>query len=156
MYGRRPLSRLQAGVYAAIATVLMGVFLERMLHLLATAEREIVALTLANTELALRTRVAAAPILGGPLPLDWRNRSPFGVAGVEAKNYAGELAAVRAEALARGAWAFDRESRELVYRPRYPLGLRTADGSGLLRFRLRTDDGTEVGLIASVPYRWDP
>lgn len=157
MYGRRPLTRLEAVIYAAVVAVLIGVFIDRMLRLLAAAERELVAVTLANTESALRTRLAVASLLDRPLPPDWRSRSPFEIAGAEPKGYAGERPGVRAADLERGAWAFDSATRELVYRPRYPIGLQVADGGDLLRFRLDTrQDEAQAGIVASLAYQWNP
>lgn len=157
MYGRRPLTRLEAAVYAAVVAVLIGVFLDRMLRLLAAAEREVVALTIANTESALRTRLAVASLLDRPLPPDWRGRSPFEVAGIEPKGYVGERAGASAADLERGTWAFDSAARELVYRPRYPIGLHVAGGGELLRFRLDSSGGEgQVGIVASLAYQWDP
>ncbi|MDW8469729.1 MAG: hypothetical protein RML56_12900 [Burkholderiales bacterium] len=157
MYGRRPLTRLEAGLYAALVVLLVAVFLDRMLRLLAAAERDVVALTVANTEAALRTRLAVAVLLERPLPPDWRHRSPLEIAGVEVRHYVGERARPAPADLERGAWAFDSEARELVYRPRYPIGLQIADRGELLRFKLDADPRQgQIRLVASVAYTWTP
>ncbi|MCX7961664.1 MAG: hypothetical protein N2653_08840 [Burkholderiales bacterium] len=157
MYGRRPVTRLEAALYAAVVAVLIAVFLDRMLRLLAAAERDVVAFTVANTEAALGTRLAVAVLLDRPLPPDWRRRNPFDVAGIEVRNYAGERPRPAPGDLERGAWAFDSEARELVYRPRYPIGLQIADGGELLRFKLHTDPRqVQIRIVASIPYTWNP
>ncbi|MEW5862117.1 MAG: hypothetical protein AB1773_00780 [Pseudomonadota bacterium] len=157
MYGRRPLSRLEAAIYAAVAVALIGVALDRMLRVLAAAERDLVALTVANTNSALRTRLAVASLLDRPLPPDWRSRNPFETAGVEVRRFAGERRGARAADLERGAWAYDSDARELVYRPRYPIGLSIAGGGELLRFRLQSGPRPgDVGLVAATSYVWEP
>jgi hypothetical protein len=136
--------------------VLIAVFLDRVLRLCAQTEREIVVQSVANTESALYMRLALATLLGPPLPADWHARNPFETAGVQVRHYVGELSGDDAAALPRGAWAYDRRTHELLYRPRYPIGLEIEGGGELLRFVLRRARGNELALVASAPFRWDP
>jgi len=157
LYGARPLSKLEAVLYAALVAVLIAVLLDRMLRLFAQAEREVVLLTLANTERGLRTQAAIAVLLSRPLPAEPQAHDPFALAGVEVRGNRGVLPQVRGDLLAPGEWAYDRQARQLVYRPRYPFGLETGEADGLLRFEVRYDPVRgQAGIVPSRPYRWEP
>lgn len=155
----RPIRRLEAALYAAIAAMLAAVLLERALAYFALAERAAVQATLFNTQSALYLRLAQDR-LGGTLSRErhWEGKNPFELANMEVRNYAGEREDAQAAAAAgAGQWVFDRRLGELVYNPRYRRGLEISGGGELLRFRLVVPaDGRPPRLEAVQPWRWDP
>lgn len=157
IYGGRPLSRLEAGLYGGIAAILIVVVAERLLDYMALAERTAVEVTVNQVISAANTRLAYATLRGEALnPEAWNQHSPFALAGLSPVNFVGELDSAQAGTLARGSWAFDRERAELVYQPRLGLGLHTSDPHGALRFRGGLVPGAVAyRLVPVAPYRWE-
>jgi hypothetical protein len=156
---RRPLRRLEAVLYVAIAALLAAVLLDRMLVYFALAERAAVETTVINTQSALYLRLAYDRLRGNlSREQEWTERSPFELAKMSLENYAGELDGPNvAGALARGQWAYDRGRRELVYAPRHRRGLAIQGEGDALRFRLvLPQDSRPPRLEPAVPYRWEP
>lgn len=157
IYGRRPLTRLEAALYAVIAAILIAIVVERLLDYMEIAERSSVQATIANLTAAINTRLAYEVMRGeiGNVS-DWPRRNPFDLAHASASNFAGEMDTSAAGAMTRGAWAFDVVRGELVYRPRLHRGLETTDPTGALRFRAVIDArGFGYRLDADPPYRWN-
>lgn len=151
IYGRRPLTRLEAGLYAVIVGVLIAVLMERLLDQMALAERSTVETTLNNLMSAVNTRLAYERMRGQAPNLEaWVRGNPFELAGASPGNFAGEIDAVQAADLARGSWAFDRDRGELVYLPRLPIGLIT---EGALRFRADLGNGGVYRIVAVEPHQ---
>lgn len=150
---------LQAALYAATASVLALVLLDRADVYFAIAERATVDATLNNTQSALYVRLAQDRLQGN-LSRErlWDGGNAFALARMDVKNYAGSLdAPEKVAALPQGAWAFDSRKGELVYVPAYTQGLRIAGGATQLRFRLRVPAAAAVPVIEPVvAYRWDP
>jgi len=157
MYGRRPLTRLEAGLYAVIGALLIAVVAERLLDYMEVAERSSVQATVANLTAAINTRLAYEVMRGEIDNVSgWARRNPFDLARASASNFAGEMDTSPAGGLERGVWAFDVVRAELVYRPRLHRGLETSDPTGALRFRAVIDErGFGYRLLADPPYRWN-
>ena len=68
MYWRRPLTRLESALYAALAAVFIGVFLERSFYFVALAERTAMEVTVQRINTGLRLRRAADIVAGRPSP----------------------------------------------------------------------------------------
>jgi|SRR6188508_2362133 len=153
MYWRRPLTRLELALYAAIVGVVLAVFLDRLLDTMELAERLAMEATVTRVNSALTVRVAADRLRGRPTRIsEVLDRNPFEVAGAAASNSLGELDAPILEDLERGKWVFDRVGRELIYLPRLHRRLQ-ATGS-VVRFRLvHRGDGT-LALTPVLPYSW--
>lgn len=150
---------LQAALYAATASVLALVLLDRAEVYFAIAERATVDATLNNTQSALYVRLAQDRLQGN-LSRErlWDGGNAFTLARMDVKHYAGSLdAPEKVAAVPQGAWAFDSLKGELVYVPAYPHGLWIAGGGKQLRFRLRVQAAAAIPVIEPVvAYRWDP
>lgn len=124
MYWRRRLTRLESALYAAVAAILIGAFLERSFHFMALAERTAMEVTVQHINTGLRLRRAADIVAGRPPPAV-APPDLFAFAFVAAPpNFAGEARA--------GAWSYDPAGGELVYAPRF----RTGSSDEAVRFRL--------------------
>lgn len=150
---------LQAALYIAVVSVLALALLDRMQVYSAFAERATVDGTLNNLRSALYVRLAQDR-LQGTLSREhlWDRGNPFELVRVTVSNYAGVLGGSDlASALPEGAWGYDADSRELVYRPSYPRGLRIEGGGALLRYRLRVSDSSPLPRFEPVvPFVWEP
>lgn len=157
-YGRRRLTRLEAVLFAALVSVLIAVLLDRLYDYFELAERATVEVTLANLQSSLNVRLAQDLMTGRARDLaQWRRESPFTLARTIPSNYLGEFAQPRLDEVDPPAWLFDRGAAELVYVPRHARLLRTADGSGVLRFRLVPEPAQGaigVRIAAAQPYEW--
>lgn len=154
MYGRRRLTRLEAGLYAAIAGIVITFFAWQALDYMEIAERAAVNATLHNVAAGLNARLAQDLMRRGRIEPDWVGRNPFELARVRAPNYVGAVETV--EAVPSASWAFDLSRGELVYVPRLASRLRTADLGRALRFRLvRSANGVSYEVRPATPYRWE-
>ena len=153
MYWQRRLTRLEAGISAALIAVFLAVFLERVLYYMELAERTVMVLTVNNVNSALNVRRAYG-MLGGQAMND-RVHNPFALAGMSPANFLGEIDSSSLSTLERGQWVFDRTRGELIYLPRLHRGLETADPDGAIRFRLESR-GREISiLVPTSEYSWN-
>lgn len=154
------------GVLTCVILILMGVFLRKVRHLQAEAERLSVQATVEN--------MRAAVLIAGILPAkQFRHRSlatPGGnpVALLQAQTglvpdgYLGELEDADPDRIAKGSWYFDRVRQVLVYRLRSSDGfVSQLPGPARIRLCLRAGDKGEndkppLQLEACEPYRWRP
>jgi len=160
MYGRRALTRLESALFAAIAGVLIAVLLDQLFDYLELAERAMVEVTLSNVQSGLNVRLAHDLLTGRATDLAaWRKNNPLTLARAIPTHYLGESYRPRLDEVDPPAWLFDTATTELIYVPRHARSLKTADGSGVLRFHLVP--GQDVGAIgvriaAAQPYFWGP
>ena len=133
MYGRRPLTKLESGLYAAIVGILIVVFARQMLGLMEVAERSAMQATLINVTAAVNVRLAQGMLDPRAGPVDWNRTNPFELAGASPPNFSPDADSGSVEA---GHWAYDAANSELVYLPRLRATLEVAEGQQLLRFRL--------------------
>jgi len=152
MYGHRPLSKLEAGLYALMVGIFITIFANFMLDYMESAERSAMQATLLNTMGAVNTRLAQEVLLaGGAARVDWTRSDPFEIARARPPGFVGGL---DARSLPAGAWTFDKFRAEVLYRPKRGAHLYTTSGDGVLRFRLvRSRFGYD--LAPSEPYRWE-
>jgi len=157
-YGRRRLTRLEAVLFAAVVGVFIAVLLDRLYDYFELAERASVEVTLASLQSGLNVRLAQDLMTGRARDLGrWRRKNPFTITRTTPVNYLGEIAQPRLDEVDPPAWLFDPGAAELVYVPRHARSLRTADGSGVLRFRLvprQAQGAIGVGIAAAQPYEW--
>ena len=154
IYGRRPLTRLEAGIYGAIVAILVTVFATRMLSYMEAAERARMEVTVTQLMSAASVRRAYGVMRGqAEDAASWRKRNPFELAGFPSPNFSGEIDPLQPKPLERGWWAFDPVRGELIYLPRLRSGLETSDPDGALRFRVEIN-GMRYMLVPTPPYRW--
>lgn len=110
MYWRRRLTRLESAVYAVVAAVLVGVFLERSFYFMALAERSAMEVTVQRINTGLRLRRATEIIAGTVSP-------PAAPSDLFAFAYVAPPPGAQA-----GAWRYDQAGSVLVYTPRYRHG----------------------------------
>src|SRR4051812_18848231 len=135
MYGRRPLTALEAALYGAIGALLLALFAERLLAHMELAEKTAMQTTLSSLASAVNSRIVIDMIGGhAPPPGRWTGRNPFEIVGAAAA--ARPLGSRPLAAVDRASWTFDGDRGELIYLPRLYRGLRTQDADGALRFRL--------------------
>jgi len=151
MYGRRPLTKLEAGIFAGVVGIFLTVFAHYMLGYMEVAERVAMQATLINTSGAINVRLAQSFLDQRPGPKDVTERNPFDVAGAAPPNFARNA---DLSTLASGQWAYDSEHAELVYVPRLRSSLRTEGGEFALRFRL-VREGAAYTFRASRPFTWE-
>jgi hypothetical protein len=156
MYGRRPLTRLEAGLYSALIGIAITFFAWQMLDYMEIAERAAMNATLSNVSSALNTR-AAQELFGSRRPAaDWTRGNPFEIARVIAPNYVGRIDAAGVGSLPSASWAFDETRGELIYTPRLHFNLRGGDPQQVLRFRLMPSPrGIGYVLEPTAAYRWE-
>jgi len=157
IYGRRPLTRLEAALYAGFTAVLIAIFLERVLAYMVFAERMAMEATVNQVMSGANRRLAYDLLRGARHDSEaWKRRNPFELAGIAHANFAGELDTAQVQGIGGGAWAFDRERGELIYRPRLRIGLQTSDPDGVLRFRGSLASGAlGYTLVPATSYQWD-
>jgi len=156
MYGRRPLTALEAALYGVIGALLLALFAERLLAHMELAEKTAMQTTLSSLSSAVNARVAL-DMMGGhaPPPGRWAGRNPFEIAG--AASAARPLGNRSIVVVDRASWVFDGERGELIYLPRLYRGLRTQDPDGALRFRLIPQQaGLGYRLVSTSGYEWEP
>ena len=154
IYGRRPLTRLEAGIYGVLAAILLTVVALRLLNQMEVAERAAMEATIMQLMSAGATRLAYGTLRGEAQDLAGRN--PFELAGISPRNFSGVIDPLQPKALERGFWAFDPDRRELIYLPRLHSTLETSDPEGALRFRVEVSAREmRYKLVPTSPYRWD-
>jgi hypothetical protein len=156
MYWRRPLTRLEMALYAAVVAVVLALFLERLLTYMELAERTVMEITVSRVNSALDVRRAydmlAARAASDPASL---SRNPFELAGMSPGNFHGEMDSPSLADLERGNWVFDRARRELIYLPRLRRGLDTADPDGAIHFKLEPRPDASYRLVPTPKYAWN-
>jgi hypothetical protein len=156
MYGRRPLTRLEAGLYAGLVGIFITVFAWQILDYMELAERSAMNATLSNLASGLNARAAQELLSRGKLDASWARRNPFEIAQVSGGNYVGSVDAEGLRSLPSASWAFDPARAEVVYLPRRTARLETSDPQRLLRFRLvRSPRGPGYVLEPTATYRWE-
>jgi hypothetical protein len=157
MYWRRSLTRLEAGLYAAVIAIVLALFIERLLYYMELAERVALETTVTRVNSALATRQAYDMALGLPRAADaWSRGNPFTLANTSPMNFLGEEALPNLAALDRGSWVYDSVSNDLIYLPRLRAGLRTSDPDEVLRFRVsRVDPKGSYQLVPTNAYVWN-
>ena len=154
-------SKLELSISVVIITFVAIVGLNRFAYVEEFSEMTVVEATVRNVRSGLRYAMAEKVIQGeeiriaeflGTNPVEWLTVPPAG--------YVGELPQAPG-ALGRGTWAFDRASRELVYRPRLALHLTVEAAEPVLRWRIEPTGGRDlagrmggVRVVSVVPYRW--
>lgn len=159
-----------------LVVCLVGIFfavaLERLLRYQEIAEKTVMERTIHVLRSALALQFAARISGGGPAeaarlaeenPMEWLEERP--------SNDLGALFAPAEADISRGSWYFDRNARELVYRPNLTrFFISGADGKAQIRFRtvVRLGPGadaqttvgqrelSELTLRPTQPYRWVP
>jgi len=154
------------GVLVCVILVLMGVFLRKVRHLQAEAERLNVQAMVEN----MRAAVLMASVLhqnretvrealrpgGNPVAL------LYAQTGLVPAGYLGELDEADPDRIAKGNWYFDRARQALVYRLRIVDGFTSPlPGPARIRLCISAADGGQSGdppmlLKACEPYRWQP
>lgn len=157
MFGRRPLTRLELGLYVAIVGIAATIFLDRLLAVMELAERSAMEETVSRVNSAINLRIAYEMLNGHLINVPAAlQRNPFELAKTAPPNYRGEIDTLDLRSQESGSWVYDRARRELVYFPRLRRDLVTADGSGVVRFHLvagRT--GTHYVLVPTYKYTWE-
>jgi hypothetical protein len=133
MYGRRPLTKLEAAIFAAVVGVFLVVFARQMFGYMEIAERAAMQATLINTTAAINVRLAASYRDQAAGASDWTRRNPFELAGAFPPGFARDAIPGLLEA---GQWTYDAERAELLYSPRRRSTLIIGEGERTLRFRL--------------------
>lgn len=152
MYGRRPLTKLEAGLFAGLVGIFIAVFARQALEYMELAERATMEATLMNAVSAINVRLVEDTLTRRRDDSDWTRRNPFELARMAPANFAREP---DASPPATGSWRFDRERAELVYTPRLHFRLQTSDGQATLRFHLLALPTGSYGLVPVAPFRWE-
>lgn len=131
------------------------------------AERLAVELTLRNIRTGMQLAMGEALMHQRESDIaNWVGSNPVRWLGSPPEGYLGECSVIEARALPVGAWCFERERRELAYRPRNADHLSIsamADGRPLEQLRWhvvrtaeRNASGGFVGLRVEniTPYKW--
>ena len=150
MYGQRPLTKLEAAIFAALVGVFLVVFSRQMLGYMEIAERAAMQATLINTTAAINVRLAAA-YRDQSAPTDWSGRNQFELAGAFPPNF---IRDVDPAFLESGQWTYDPIRAEVVYSPRLRSTLQVADGERILRFRLVRGAAGYL-LNPNAPFTWE-
>ena len=161
--GQAGSSWLELAVAAALIAVFAAVLLSAVRDYQLLAERTVVKLTIMNMRSGMRYRIAELILAGrtreisglvGANPVAWLSRPPEG--------YLGELnGATPAVEVPPGAWAFDRQKRELVYRVHHDWGFKPLDESGkVIRLAVvpagaSSPDGSLLGVAIVARNRYD-
>src|SRR6185503_722651 len=104
MYGRRPLTKLEAAIFAAVVGVFLVIFARQMLGYMEIAERAAMQATLINTTAAINVRLAASYRDQAAGTSDWTRRNPFELTGMLPPNF---TAGVAPGLLEPGQWTYD-------------------------------------------------
>lgn len=152
MYGRRPLTRLEAGLFAGLVAIFIAIFVRQMLEYMELAERAAMEATLLNAVSGINTRRAEDLLAPRNAVADWKRRNPFELARMAPANFAGELDGLLPPS---GSWGYDSSNGELIYAPRLHFKLNTPNGSAVLRFHLTATAGGGYMLVPNTPYRWE-
>ncbi len=156
IYGRRPLTRLEAGLYGGIVAILIAIFARYLLDFMETAERVGMELTLSHLISGVNTRVAYDMLQGKtPADLAATRTDPFELARMTPTNFLGSGDSSSIASLERGSWFYDATREELVYLPRLRWGLETGAPDSALRWHFaHRNGGPGYVLTLTTPYRW--
>jgi len=152
MYGRRPLTRLETGLYAGFTAIIIAVFARQMLEYMELAERAAMQATLMNAVSAINVRLIGDSLSQRRDESDWTRRNPFDIARMSPVNFGGELDGSPPPS---GSWRYDSQNAELIYTPRLHFNLQTSNGQTSLRFRLVALPNGVYNLVATTPYQWE-
>lgn len=157
----------QGSVYLLLVAFLAAWLLAALDEAEERAERLAVELTIRNIRTGMQLAMGEAMMHQRESEIaSWVGSNPVRWLGAPPDGYRGECTAAEADALPAGGWCFEREHRELVYRPRNVGHLRileAADGrvERLLRWRVgraveSLAAGGFVGLRVEIvtPYEW--
>jgi len=165
-------SLLELVIVVALLAVLWFVAIERLLQLRIDAERVAMLQVLGGLRSALGLEVAERVVRRGLASVvELQGSNPMALLAETPHNYVGELDAPDPASVPAGSWYFDRRSRVLVYRVRYPEAFEggPAEGPPRARFRVevvwrdrdgdgrldpRVDGIGGVRLAPMEPYRW--
>jgi hypothetical protein len=157
IYWRRPLTRLECALYAALVGVLITVFLERALAYMELAERTAMEVTIQHVNSGLQIRRAAEMLQGRAIDGQKSlQRHPFDVAMMRVTNLHPDVADREQLAeLERGYWVFERSTKELIYLPQLHRRLQTEGSETVLRFHLIGGGSAPYVLVPAAKYSWD-
>ena len=158
MFGRRPLTRLEIGLYVAIVGIAATLLLDRLLDAMEIAERSAMEQTIVQVNSALNVRLTYQMLEGKLINVpEALKRNPFELAKATPPNYRGEVEGAQRTSVESGGWVYDRSRAELIYLPRLKRHLVTSDGTGTVRFKLssRTGGGTRYALVVAYRYDWE-
>lgn len=161
--GQAGSSWLELATAAALIAVFAAVFLSAVRDYQLLSERTVVKLTIMNMRSGMRYRIAELILAGrtreisglvGANPVAWLARPPEG--------YLGEVnAAAPPMEVPPGTWAFDRQTRELVYQVHHDWGFKPLDESGkVIRLAVvpageSSPDGSLLGVAIVAKNRYD-
>jgi hypothetical protein len=157
MYWRRPLTRFEMGLSAAVVAVVMAAFLARLLDYMEIAERSNMETTVSYINSGINTGLAYDMLEGRPVNMaTGLKRNPFELARMSPANFLGELGGRDLASLEKGSWIYDRPTNELIYLPKLRRGLRTEDPQGAIRFRLvQAREKAPYMLVPTSVYEWE-
>src|SRR3954451_2985250 len=157
VYWQRKLTRLELGLFAGLAAVLIGVFVEKAFDLMELAERTAMEVTVQHVNSALRIRRATELLDGAALEsVKALQRNPFEFARVKVPNVHPDVADAKAlPELERRYWVFDRSDHELVYLALHHRRLHGEGPQGLVRFRLVGSSDKGYVLVPAAQYSWE-
>jgi hypothetical protein len=157
MYWRRPLTRMEMALSAAVVAVVMAVFLGRLLDYMELAERSNMETTVSYINSGINTGLAYDMLEGRPVNIAaGLKRNPFELARMSPVNFLGEVSGRDLASLEKGSWTYDRMSNELIYLPKLRRGLHTEDPYGAIRFRLvETKNKASYMLVPTSAYTWE-
>lgn len=119
---------LQSAVFFLIVAALVLVLLRAMNEVEAQAERQAVELTLRNMRTGMQFAMAEALMRQRESDMAaWARSNPVRWLEVPPAGYRGECTVDERRDLPEGAWCFERESQELLFRPRNTKQLRRLD-----------------------------
>lgn len=154
---------LPLGVSAVVIGLLAVWLLRALEDVEARAEKLMVELTVRNIRTGLQLALGEALLHGREREIaGWAGVNPLRWLGREPPGYRGECTTRQAQGLEAGAWCFDRERRELAYRPRHAVRLKVEGGDGeakVLRWRVvaaHGGSGLDAGLRVEyvTAYEW--
>lgn len=156
-YGRRPLTRLEAGIYGTIAALLILFLADLTLDYMELAERSAMERTVIGVNSGISVRLAQDMLQGRPVDVRGAlDENPFEFARLNQPNFLGERELPSLASLPTRNWVYDRTRRELVYLPRLHRGLRTSEVEPVIRFGLVANPGSVVYRLVPISrYSWD-
>jgi hypothetical protein len=157
IYWRRPLTRLECALYAALVGVIIALFLERALAYMELAERTAMEITVQHVNAGLQIQRASEMLQGRATDQQKAlQQHPFDIARMRVANVHPDLAdSHRLAELERGYWVFERSTKELIYLPQLHRRLQTEGPQPVLRFHLVGGGSAPYVLVPATKYSWD-